>query len=280
MIYLNGVKIEVSDFPNNESNIADAVVNANINAENAIRMKYEGDKDLIHLMMVKRHLDERGVGDFVHLYLPYVPYSRMDRSKNGSIFTLKYIAEFINSLNFRSVTVFEAHSDVTPALINKCKHVLVNYDLLKTVEDQIGFDKENDYLFFPDAGAQKRYSDLVGYKTLVGAKKRDWETGEIKGLEIVGEIPEYKKGRKVIVVDDLCSYGGTFVRSSDLLNTAGFDKRYLIICHAEDSIFKGNLFKDDYFNKIFATDSMIDTSKVDFDTYKDKIEFFKVGEEV
>ena len=55
------------------------------------------------------------------LDLPYIPYSRQDRvCAVGDAFGLKVFADQLNSLNFRYVIIFDAHSDVSPALINNC----------------------------------------------------------------------------------------------------------------------------------------------------------------
>jgi ribose-phosphate pyrophosphokinase len=260
MIWLNGKKVEISQFPNKESKIEDSINKHIYTFEddvNIIHFRFEDDRDLIHLMIIKKHLDSLGVKDII-LYCPYVPYSRMDRSVNDSVFTLKYIAEFINSLNFAEVNIHEAHSDVTPALIDRCDNKNINYNILKWVKKDIDFDIEKDYIFFPDAGAQKRY-DIPGHNQLVGFKKRNWETGNIEGLDIVGNVPEYKPNRKVIIIDDLCSYGGTFTRSAKELYKNGFEYIYLLVAHCEDSIFKGSIFKEDLIDRVYTTDSILDT---------------------
>jgi ribose-phosphate pyrophosphokinase len=118
---------------------------------------------------------------------------------------------------------------------------------------EVKFNKNVDYLVFPDAGASKRYSSLKGFHTLVGHKHRDFETGEIKSLDIIGSFN--KVGKKAIIVDDLSSYGGTFVKTSEALKSRGIEEIYLLVAHAENSIFKGKLFEN--INKVFTTDSIL-----------------------
>jgi ribose-phosphate pyrophosphokinase len=122
---------------------------------NTIKFQYETDADLIELMFVKKYIDTRNSG--VDLVITYMPYSRMDRVENESAFTLKYVAEFINELNFDHVTVIEPHSDVTPALFNNCESKFVSVEMFNKVIDEIGFNKECDYVYFPDATSHKRY---------------------------------------------------------------------------------------------------------------------------
>jgi ribose-phosphate pyrophosphokinase len=271
MIKLNHREIVFGTFPNGET-----IVNKeHFQLSNDIQtlfFKYEEDGDLAKLMLVKSYLDDMLL-DKVELHIAYMPYSRMDRSENHSPFTLKYVANFINSLNFYAVTVVEPHSDVTPALLNKCRPKYINFKLLPRVIREINFDMNNDYLYFPDAGASKRYSSLKGYKQLVGHKNRDFQTGEIKSLEVVGEIPENPK--KILIVDDLSSYGGTFYHSANALKKLGFTEIYLLVAHAEHSILEGKLFKGDLIEKVFTTNTIIDIRN---DGYEKKLKIYDIEE--
>jgi ribose-phosphate pyrophosphokinase len=252
MLILNNQIIEFEKFPNGETQLIKDGIKGSQYVSNKVSFKYEDDSDLIKLMLLKNYLNDLKF-DYVDLLIYYMPYSRMDRSENNSPFTLKYVSNFINGLGFSEITVIEPHSDVTPALLNNVKVKYINFDLLPLVMEEVEFDKENDYLFFPDAGASKRYHDLKGFKQLVGHKDRDFKTGEIKSLKVVGDIEG--DSNKVIIIDDLSSYGGTFVHSSKALKNLGFKEVYLLVAHAENSIFKGQLF--DYVDKVFTTDSIL-----------------------
>lgn len=256
MIYVNGKKIKFNRFPNGETLVDgnELLFAAQGDIVNEIGFKYQEDSDLIKLMFVKKHLDEHNLLSKLVIY--YMPYSRMDRVEGNSVFTLKHVAEFINDLAFADVVVIEPHSDVTPALLDYAQPVYTNFDLLPEVLKEIGFDKEKDYLFFPDAGAQKRYSKLKGYRYLVGYKHRDFESGEIKSLDIVGEIPS--EPFKVLICDDLSSYGGTFLASGNALREAGATEVYLLVAHCENSVFEGKLLLEGSpINKIFTTNSIL-----------------------
>jgi ribose-phosphate pyrophosphokinase len=253
MILVNGEEVKFEEFPNGETRIVSESFPEQRYTIQDISFKYENDSDLIKLLMVKNYLNQRQQGCNGQLTIYYMPYSRMDRSESGSPFTLKYISNFINSLGFKKIRVIEPHSDVTPALLNNAESIYINFDLLPLVMEEVDFNKEVDYLFFPDAGAAKRYHSLKGFKQLIGHKERDFKTGEIKSLQVVGDIDVFPQ--KVIIVDDLSSYGGTFVHSSKALKKLGVKELYLLVAHAENSIFKGKLF--DNINKLFTTDSIL-----------------------
>lgn len=254
MIVLNNTPINFDTFPNNETNIPNMSKNLMAYSEtNHILFKYESDDDLIKLLFIKNYVDDSAPNAKNHLTITYMPYSRMDRSESGSAFTLKYVTRFINAMQFDTVKVIEPHSDVTVALLDRATAHYINFDLIETVKSSIDFDTSRDYLFFPDAGAQKRYQSLSSDPQIVGFKHRDFKSGEIKSLDIVGTV--HDNPRNALIVDDLSSYGGTFVRSAKALREAGFDKIYLLIAHAEDSIFKGELF--DHISTVFTTNSLL-----------------------
>lgn len=254
MIKLNDKEIEFTTFPNGETIMKHDKLMELIeeNKELVIDFKYANDSDLIKLMFIKKYIDRYHIG-ISHLLINYMPYSRMDRSENDSPFTLKYVSEFVNSLNFNTVTVIEPHSDVTCALLDNSEAQYINFELVELVKEMVGFNASDGYLVFPDSGASKRYSKMKAENVLVGHKHRDFQTGEIKSLQLVGEFNG--ACNKAIIVDDLSSYGGTFVKTAEALRKEGFKEIYLLVAHAENSIFKGKLFEN--VDKVFTTDSIL-----------------------
>lgn len=274
MIKLNGNIIIFETFPNGETRLI--TNNIQRSAYNEVSFKYESDSDLIKLMLLKSYLDDLKFNE-VRLVIYYMPYSRMDRSENRSPFTLKYVSSFINNLNFHEVKVIEPHSDVTNALLNNVEPIYINFDLLPKVLEDVSFKEDTDYIFFPDAGAQKRYSKLKGFKNLVGHKNRDFKTGEIKQLDVIGEIPS--KPFKVVIVDDLSSYGGTFMFSAEKLKELGASEIYLLVAHAENSIFEGKIFNTNLIDKVFTTDTILSKQKWwENRKYEDRLKVFNIEE--
>ena len=260
MILVNKKPIEFTVFPNGETkvnhhSIIDAVGFEEGNIE--ISFKYESDMDLVHLLFVKSYLDET-MKIPVSLVIYYMPYSRMDRAQGLSAFTLKYVTNLINALQFKTVYVLEPHSDVTTSLIDRVIARYPTFNILREAQKEIGFDSEKDYMFYPDAGAQKRYQ-IQGQKHLVGYKHRNFETGKIESFQVVGETPS--EPFKAVIIDDLSSYGGTFMASAKELRALGATEIYLVVAHAENSILEGSIFKTDLINKVYCTNSIIDLDK-------------------
>lgn len=268
MIKVNGERLAFQTFPNGETRVdGEAILQAATEPRNMVVLKYESDGDLIKLMFVKRFLDDHRLR--ASLLISYMPYSRMDRVEGASVFTLKYAASFINSLDFEEVTVIEPHSDVTMALLDRSQAKYPSIELLEQVIRNTGFDAEEDYLFFPDAGAQKRYAKVKGFNQLVGFKVRDFQTGQIQKLDVVGDVA--KPGFKAIIVDDLCSYGGTFLLSAERLKELGASEVFLLVGHCEKSVFQGKIPGSSLLDRVFTTNTMLDESPID------KIQIMKLG---
>ena len=121
MIKLNGQVIEQNNFQDGTLLMK---CNPNKYAVSTITWQYESDAELFALYSLKRHLDCIVPGWNSCLYIPYIPNARQDRVKtNEDIFTLKYFAEIINSLNFQKVYAIDPHSSVSEALINNIEVV-------------------------------------------------------------------------------------------------------------------------------------------------------------
>lgn len=284
MIKINGKVVTVNHFPDGTQkiNMCEEVSEMMAHGTNNIFIvwKYENDAEMATLMFVKRHIDEHAYGPcHVNLMMPYVPNARMDRVKNGKeVFTLKYFCEFINYLKFSTVFVLDPHSDVTNALINNVVVISPSGYISRIFEDielqdETPIYKGTTVVYFPDAGAMKRYKDLPcfkGRKVIYGEKDRDWETGEIRGLKIYTQNGERiddngKKplnGLTVLMIDDIISYGGTLAFSADKIKELGANAIYAYASHAENSMHdenKGTIMKrveNRTIDEIFTTNSI------------------------
>lgn len=251
MISVNMQAVDIRHFPD-KTQLLKIDRNSEENYLNFI-WRYENDEELVTLMFLTKHFDDVCPGKDKLLYMPYVPNARQDRTKySEEVFTLKYFCDIINSLNFKQVIILDPHSNVTPALLDRVVVKSPRSTVLDVVEHLVGLD-EFDYVYFPDEGACKRYSDLFPSRknVLIGHKVRDWETGKIQGLRITTpegyEPDEFQcMGRNVIMIDDIISYGGTLAYSADKLKSLGFEHIYAYATHTENSVLdpeKGILLK-------------------------------------
>ena len=282
MIKLNDFIIKPEYFPDGTLcifNLDENVINWPMDQKLTITWLYEGDYEMSMLLFLTKHIKETfETYSKLFLKLPYVPNSRLDRTKSDcEVFTLKYFCDFINYLGFDKVEIFDPHSDVTPALIKNVKVITpskVISDVLDDIElvSETPVYKGTTIIYFPDAGAMKRYKDiprLKGYDIIYGEKDRDWKTGKITGLKIfnqkgerIDNIENYLSKKCVLMIDDIISYGGTLAYSADALKKIGASYIYVYASHVENSIVNADINKvkerldNETISELFTTNSI------------------------
>ena len=301
MIKLDGHTINCGIFPNGETymDIEKGLVYVTKHTA-TIELHFQNNDDLIHLKFLRDYLvDELGNNLKIKLVLPYIPYSRMDRKENNRVFSLKSFANFINSMNFDSVEVWEPHSDVSVALIDKVQVINKSCDLAyQAMMEELGlcgtawlnsskiFDSNNDdfsfeglirratesgiWFVYPDAGAEKRYSKQIKYKNyLTCTKHRDFDTGKITSFQVnVGDNIDKSTFKTAIIVDDLCSKGGTFIGTAEKLRELGFNRVILVVTHCENTIYLGDIPNGKLIDLVYTTNSILDTNICKYDKIK------------
>lgn len=157
----------------------------------------------------------------IKLSIPYLPYGRADRRfEPGAAEGLAMFQSRLIDLGFDVVYVNDPHNvDALDPDINwEIK------DQLQCFKDAYGRAASRryayDYVLAPDKGATEKAQTIADWleTPMVQAKKvRDVTTGKIKSLE----VPTLPSGSRVIVVDDICDGGGTFIPIADQLAAMG-----------------------------------------------------------
>lgn len=237
-----------------------------------IKSRLNNFQDLELIICTTKSLRNLGVKE-IHLYTPYFLGSRSDRQfEEGSNNYLKdVICPIINSLNFKSVTVLDPHSDILEACLNnfkktnnkalvceaiKCwKGVDLFYgNISKDIIDKVGF-----VLVSPDAGASKKIYKLaeeIDYKgdIITCSKDRD-KDGKL--TKCIVPLTKSSLGKDIIIIDDICDGGATFINIAKEIKKQLGDlytgKIYLIVTHGIFS--KGFYELSKYFDGIYCTNS-------------------------
>lgn len=285
MIKVGDYKIEVKHFPDGTQCLMDIDFNKiAINPSYvSIIWNYESDEELVTLIYLVNYIRNKAPKYPIYLFMPYIPNARMDRTKNESeVFTLKYFANIINSLNFDCISVLDPHSDVSVALLNNV--IVINPDdyiarAIQTIKDNNHIEgAEELMIYFPDAGAYKRYKDiecLKPYEKIYGQKVRDWKTGKITGLTIVdkdgNKIEQSFEDVCILMIDDIISFGGTMYYSALKLYEFKPYRIYAYATHVEPKslwneekgTFKAAL-QDGIVKTLYTTDSIYNLESNDF----------------
>jgi len=213
--------------------------------------------DIMLLLLVSDILKKDYSEHYRYLFIPYMPYQQADRDfSTGECFSLKTVANLINSMEFNKVYVYLNHSDVTPALINNCTVIDDSTFIRFVISDleSIGFLESELIILSPDSGAFKRVFKLcekLGFKGRVEtcSKSRDYTT-----QLPTQKIPSFDKFSPVLIVDDISLGGRTFINiAKEIENPC-----YLAVSHG---VFDSGGYGDPMpaleaaFSRIYTTDS-------------------------
>lgn len=162
------------------------------------------------------------------LICPYLPYARQDRvCAPGEALSLKVMCDLINGMNFDSVEVWDPHSDVAMALLERA-HAVGQETFVSRLTLGSG-----TLLVAPDAGAAKKIravSVATGLGYIQARKVRDPLTGEISGTEIQWDrVSNYDVD--LLIVDDICDGGRTFTELAKVLRTVTEGRILLFVTH-------------------------------------------------
>ena len=209
--------------------------------------------DLLMALFVKNTLDYLEF-EHVELHVSYLLAARMDRVMlDGEPFSLKVIAAMINQGQFRKVLIFDPHSEVSTALVDRSygvtNHLFVKDALSDYTSSQTG---EAPCLVSPDAGALKKIHKLaqfLGIENVVECmKERDVRTGALTNFKA---MTDGLHGQTCFIIDDICDGGGTFAGTAKMLKEKGAAKVILIVSHGIFS--RGPVIE--HVDGIYTTDS-------------------------
>lgn len=171
-----------------------------------------------------------GGGD-ISLDVTYLMAARMDRRMDATWpFTLKVVADILNSCNFKDVHILDPHSMVSTALINGAMPIYPHASFAKTVSS---FDPDKWVIVIPDLGARERVNALLAhysfdreedrgkvFPVVQAIKERNPLTGKVECLGLLRSNVTLT-GKNCLIVDDLCDGGATFVQLAKVLRKEG-----------------------------------------------------------
>jgi ribose-phosphate pyrophosphokinase len=228
MIKLNGMDINPTIFPDNTSQIwklPEAAIPA-YKELHVVEWEFSTEGEFLQLAQLKTLLDHYNYKS--ELRIKYLPYGRQDKKvSNETTFALTTFARLLNTLNFHTVWVLDPHSDEAKQINNLVVEMpLTELYKVKTI-------LQPEIICFPDSGAKKRYGS--GYRDEIYAEKiRDQKTGAIIDTKLRGDV----SGKTVLIQDDLCDYGNTFIKLTALLLQNGAKEVNLFVTHG---LFSGGI---------------------------------------
>lgn len=195
-----------------------------------IRADIRSSDDLMRLLMATNAIRQHEPGAEIELLMPYIPYARQDRvAVPGEALSIKVFAQIINAQNYDRIGVWDAHSDVSLALLDRVRNVTAAELIASRAVPSLF---EGHVIVAPDAGATKRalaVAKMLGTDLVRAEKTRDSRTGEITGSRIMN-VGEYGSGH-FMIVDDICDGGRTFIELAKTLRNVSARPVSLYVTH-------------------------------------------------
>ena len=189
----------------------------------------DSSQAIMELLLLTDALRRAAADAPIALVCPYFPYARQDRvCAPGEALSVRVMADLINAQHYTSVEVWDAHSDVTGALVNR----MTNIASLEFVRRLDVFQGSNPpVLVAPDAGAMKKVSGIakeLKAEWVRADKSRNPKTGEITGTLVYSEAIG---DRDFLIVDDICDGGRTFTALAKILRPLTTGRVLLYVTH-------------------------------------------------
>jgi len=229
-----------------------------------IHARLKSSRDVMRLLLINDAIRRSTVSN-VYCSISYMPYSRQDRVCNeGEALSIKVMTDLINSCKFDLVSVYDVHSDVTTALLDRC----ISFSQSDIFNDNF---KEllygTEYIVIsPDAGATKKAIKVAkdyGLRMVEASKVRDTMTGNIVSTNVNGDV----NGKDCFIIDDICDGGRTFIELAKVLKAKGAKSVVLYVTHGIFS--KGLEPLKEHIDHVYTTDTFCDLKSNEFLTVKE-----------
>jgi ribose-phosphate pyrophosphokinase len=225
-----------------------------------VNTRLNSSDDILLLCIVIDTIEKEGP-HYLSVYIPYMPYQQADMNfSEGECFSLKTITRILNTLLVAEYKIYDPHSSVSPALLKNCESISNNEYIAEVIKE---INDPNLILLSPDAGAYKKIYKLaekIEFKGEIAQanKSRSISSGHIDSIELSKQDFE---GKNVLIIDDICVGGRTFVELSKKLKERNIGKLYLAVSHGIFSNGFEELSK--HFEKVFTTNSRTDAYTTD-----------------
>jgi len=147
----------------------------------------------------------------------------------GEALSAMVFCDLINAQGYASVTITDPHSAVVTALIERASVVDASVFVRQVLDADVF--AQGVTLLAPDAGARQRVEALAarlgGRDTAFAEKRRDPSDGRIVEMRFPAALP----AQPILVVDDICDGGRTFIELARAAREVTDQPLYLYVTH-------------------------------------------------
>lgn len=247
----------ISKYPDGSSYVK---LNSHVNMKKDINFKVNTYEDLWHLnQLVDAYHNTFYIKPTI--LIPNLIDAQADRRFNEDESSgLKLVCSYLNGMN-AYFKIFHPHNpEVVEALIDYVEIIDNSEFILKVLNNEsltAQYHLNDLILMSSDAGGFKplmKLCDKLNWQgeTTSASKYRNHGNPLVQ----VVDRDDYE-GKDILIVDDICVYGGTFKGLSKLLKERNCGKLYLAVSHMTVQLL-GDDPVTNYFDKVFTTNSKYD----------------------
>lgn len=186
-----------------------------------------GSDDIMRLLLTVDAVKRICPWTIISVSAPYIPYSRQDKVFNaGEALGIKVIGDLLKSCDISRIDFIDAHSDATGKYLeaggghHALPAPLVNNRTIFVCPDAGGVERVKNMV------PEQHHSNIIYFE-----KKRNVSTGSIDHFRTsdfrnIGAI-----GEDILIIDDICDGGRTFINLSKYLREDGAQHVYLSVAH-------------------------------------------------
>ena len=213
------------------------------------------DQNYMELFFIIDALKRSGAKS-VTAIIPYLGYQRQDHVfREGEAVSVKVIAEILENIGTDKVIAIDLHSMKIEESFNIPIFHLSALSIFARFIKEKGWDHDNTGLVSPDMGGIRRIKMLSkmlgGMPFAVIQKNRDLASGKISAEKVEGKI-----GKRVIIVDDMISSGGTIITAANLLKKKGAEEIIVFATHPVFSEKAPKILQESELKEVYVTDTI------------------------
>ncbi|NDD58671.1 MAG: ribose-phosphate pyrophosphokinase [Chlamydiae bacterium] len=246
---LNLGKIQIETFPDGEIGVQ---INENVRGRDVFVLQtiaHRPNSYLLELLIIIDAL-KRSSARSITAVIPYFGYARQDRKDKGRVpITAKLVANLLEKSGASRVLTLDLHADQVQGFFDIPLDNLYARPALVSEIEKKGIP--NLVVVAPDIGSikiAKSFSALLNTDLAIIDKRRV-NASSVEVNAIIGDVD----GKNVLLVDDICSTGGTLKSASWACKKAGANQVFAAVTHG---LMIGQAFEESAIEKLFVTDTI------------------------
>lgn len=186
--------------------------------------------NLMELLIIADAL-RRSSADRITAVIPYFGYARQDRrAKARTPISAKLVANLLTEAGIDRVLTLDLHAAQIQGFFDiPVDNLYASPIFALDIEHHFKGQMDDLMIVSPDVGGVARARELakrINAPLSIVDKRRE-KAGEVAGMTVIGDV----KGRKCIIVDDICDTAGTLCKAAEVLLENGATEVHSYITH-------------------------------------------------